>query len=173
MDKRGAAPGQTQSFVQAMGFRTMGGRMLLIDANGDGRAFLEITGDPDQREQDSAAAYARLLAGMQPGRSVRFLQIYWPDEVPRAAFLEAIGDWQPGNRGPLDDLRSNFRRFLKHAPLPFHGRTILEIVIKEESDLEWAAGAAGLLVGGGLEARWLDPDAVMELLAHFFAPTLP
>ena len=73
----------------------------------------------------------------------------------------------------LAELHSGLLHFLRDAPLPFHRRTILEIMVNDEADIEWAAGTADLLAREGIQIRWLEPEDVLDLITWFFQPSLP
>src|SRR3990170_1556469 len=88
--------GSTYGFVLAQGFRKAGADWALIDAGGKTRLFAELSADPDRPEVRPEEAYRALLASMQPGWTVRLLQIFWPDPLPRQAFFEQMQAWQEG-----------------------------------------------------------------------------
>jgi len=83
--------GQSQDFVLGQGLRQVvinssSPYWALVDAKGNLRVFAELTADPDRPDVRPREAYHALLSPMFPGWTVRVLQLFWPDPVPRQAF---------------------------------------------------------------------------------------
>lgn len=168
------APGMTQSLVSALGFTERHGRLLLLDEGRIGRAFLELESDPDHPGARPGEAYEQLLAGLQPGMSVRLLQRFWPDPEPRARFLDQLDRQPKSPPGSLADrLQAGLSEFLRSAPLPFRRRTLLELVIPGPDALEWLDAAEAILSSHGVQVRRLAPEDVQAWAAYIFHPELP
>ena len=85
--------GQSQAFVLARGFRKVGVYWALVGADGSLRLFAEVTADADRPDVRPKEAYQMLLSSIVPGWSVRILQIFWPDPLPRDAFQKQAETW--------------------------------------------------------------------------------
>ncbi|MFH1511918.1 MAG: hypothetical protein ABIG45_01055, partial [Bacillota bacterium] len=85
--------GQSQAFVLAHGFRKVGAYWALVGADNSLRLFAEVTADADRPDVRPKEAYQTLLASIVPGWTVRILQIFWPDPVPRDAFQKQAETW--------------------------------------------------------------------------------
>jgi hypothetical protein len=165
-------PGRTQDFVAARGFEDRAGRVLLLDSDGRGRVLLELTTDADHPHSEPPAAYESLLSTLEPGAQVRFLQILWPDGVPRAAFIRQAAGWPAPEQPFMRELSSDLTSHLSQAPLPYLRRTILEAVLLNDEMWEWVGGAIEILKSYGLNARLLEPADVLELAQWVFNPEL-
>jgi hypothetical protein len=172
MDGASRPPGRTQDFVSARGFGRVGDLDVLFDRDSRGRFFLELMTDADHPRSDPVSAYENLLSTMEPGAQVRFLQIFWPDDRPRAEFSRQAEAWPPAPPGLLAELKTGLTGYLANAPLPFLRRTILEIVTSNAEMADWIGGAVELLKADGLNARPLPPAEVQELARWFFNPVL-
>lgn len=92
--------GSSQSFVIAQGFRQIGEHWGLIGHDGSLRLFAQLTADPDRPAVRPVEAYQTMLSSMQPGWTMRWLQIFWPDPTPRKHFFEHAENWcEPGEEG--------------------------------------------------------------------------
>jgi hypothetical protein len=172
MDAGNRPPGRTQEFVAALGFGEKWGREVLLDRDGRGRLFLELTTDADHPHSEPAAAYESLLSTLEPGAQVRFLQIFWPDDEPRAAFLRQAADQPDPGTAFTSGLLCDLTGYLSHAPLPYLRRTILEIVMVGEESAESVGGAVEILRSHGLISRLLRPAEVQDLARWVFHPVL-
>ena len=109
---------------------------------------------------------------MQPGWTLRLLQLFWPDPEPRLAFQRQAQAWQsPANEG-LDILLQGLTLAVKEAPLPFARRTVLEFVLPGEEGMAWWEGLAGLCAGFGLRVRFLGQQEMEELARWVLNPSL-
>lgn len=164
--------GSTRDFVLAKGFAQVGGHAALIDKDGTRRLFAEIHADPDRPEVRPQEAYQAMLSSMQPGWTLRLLQLFWPDPEPRLAFQRQAQAWQsPANEG-LDILLQGLTLAVKEAPLPFARRTVLEFVLPGEEGMAWWEGLAGLCAGFGLRVRFLGQQEMEELARWVLNPSL-
>ncbi len=164
--------GKTQAFVLASGFHQVGGHWVLYGEDGKSRLFAEITADPDRPDVRPQEAYHALLASMQPGWTVRVLQIFWPDPIPREAFRSQIEEWSQHEQKGMALLQDGLVLFLEIYPLPFMRRTILEFVLPNEDSLLWWEGIAGLFRSYGLQITFLSDDDIRALARWVFNPDL-
>jgi len=164
--------GSTRDFVLAKGFTQVGTHAALIGEDGTRRLFAEIYADPDRPEVRPQEAYQAMLSSMQPGWTLRLLQLFWPDPEPRLAFQRQAQAWQsPANEG-LDILLQGLTLAVKEAPLPFARRTVLEFVLPGEEGMAWWEGLAGLCAGFGLRVRFLGQQEMEELARWVLNPSL-
>ena len=171
MDPVHRSPGRTQEFVAARGFDPAR-HAVLLDREGRGRLFLEITTDADHPHSDPASAYESLLSTLEPGAQVRFLQIHWPDGEPRSQFLRQTASWPETDQDFVSNLRHDLADHLSTAPLPYLRRTILEVVLTNDEMSEWIGGAVEILRSGGLITQLLEAAEVQELARWMFDPIL-
>jgi len=172
MDAGSKPPGRTQDFVVGRGFKSDGDRTVLVDGDGRGRLFLELTTDADHPHSEPSAAYESLLSTLEPGGQIRFLQVFWPDLGPRESFLRQTERWPEPEERFRDALRSDLAVYLATSPLPYLRRTIFEVVITGDEMWEWVEGAVEVLRMHGLAAVKLDPGEVQELARWVFNPVL-
>lgn len=165
-------PGMAQALVLGHGFREIHGQLMLVDEHGAGRAFYELTADPDQAQFTPEEAFNQLVHAMQPGQTLRFLKVHWPNAGPRKAFLGQSSQWDSSVLRLHPEIYRGFEDFLVSAPLPFFGRTLMECVVAGEEDLAWIEGAAGLMRGYGIEARKLPAVELQELAFLVFNPRI-
>jgi hypothetical protein len=166
------AVGSTRDFVLARGFTQVGNHAALIGEDGTRRLFAEVVADPDRPEVRPQEAYQAMLSSMQPGWTLRLLQLFWPDPEPRVAFQRQAQAWQsPANEG-LDILLQGLTLAVQESPLPFARRTVLEFVLPEEEGTAWWEGLAGLCAGFGLRVRFLAQTEVEELARWVLNPSL-
>ena len=115
-----------------------------------------------------------MLSALQPGWTVRLLQIFWPDARPRLVFQEQVAGWGGAEaRGEGQELlNQGLRLHLQAAPLPFVRRTILEFALPGEAGLAWWAGLPGLLTAYGLQVHPLAQDEIEKLAHRLLNPDL-
>lgn len=164
--------GSTRSFVLAKGFTQVGGHAALIGEDDTRRLFAEVYADPDRPEVRPQEAYQAILSSMQPGWTLRLLQLFWPDPEPRLEFQKQVQQWPtPGAEG-LDILRQGLVLAVQEYPLPFVRRTIFEFVLPGDEGIAWWEGLVGACAGFGLKVRFLDPDLVRELYHWVLDPDM-
>ena len=163
-----ASPGKTQHFVIAKGFEIRYGRRMLIDADGYARLFFELSADPDHSHYSPEAAYQQLLLGMQPGSTLRLLNVHWPNPSPRTAFLRQMKEWQTACDDIGPGLHQSLEVFLTRAPLPFFQQILMELVIGSEEQLDWADSLPEWLWSYGIRMRLLTAIEVQDLANHVF-----
>ena len=164
--------GSTRDFVLAKGFTQVGAHAALIGEDGTHRLFAEIYADPDRPEVRPQEAYQAMLSSMQPGWTLRLLQLFWPDPEPRLAFQQQLQAWQsPANEG-LDILLQGLTLAVQESPLPFARRTILEFVLPGEEGTAWWEGLTGLCASYGLRVGFLNQQQVEKLARWVLNPSL-
>jgi hypothetical protein len=164
--------GSSQSFVIAQGFRQVGEHWGLVGHDGSLRLFAQLFADPDRPEVRPGEAYQALLASLQPGWTVRWLQIFWPDPLPREKFFEHAQNWseQGGGGEGFELLRQGLLLFIQEAPLPFIRRTMIEFLSPGEAGMAWWTGLPGLLGAYRVRFKPLSPDEIQELARRIFNP---
>jgi hypothetical protein len=164
--------GSTRTFVLAKGFTQCGSHAALIGEDDMRRLFAEIYADPDRPEVRPMEAYQAVLSSMQPGWTLRLIQLFWPDPEPRLAFQEQVQQWKaPGIEG-LDILHQGLLLAVQEYPLPFVRRTVLEFVLPGDEGTAWWEGLSGLCAGFGLKVRYLDQAAIEGLTRWVLNPNL-
>ena len=96
--------GSTRTFVLGKGIVQIGRYSALIGEDDTRRLFAELYADPDRPEVRPQEAYQAILSSMQPGWTLRLLQLFWPDPVPRLAFQERVEKWGVPSDEGLDIL---------------------------------------------------------------------
>jgi hypothetical protein len=164
--------GFSQEFVLARGLRQIDDLWALVGDDGSLRVFAEVTADPDRPDVRPHEAYQVLLSSMQPGWTVRVLQIFWPDPSPRQAFQEQAKTWNVDGEG-LCLLHQSLLLYTQESPLPFNRRTILEYVLPPgEEGLSWWQGIEGWWYTFGLRVVPLGGNEIQQLAHWIFNPTL-
>src|SRR5512134_751757 len=146
--------GSTRTFVLAKGFTQVGNHAALIGEDDTRRLFAELYADPDRPEVRPQEAYQAVLSSMQPGWTLRLLQLFWPDPEPRLAFQNHVNHWHIPEAEGLDILRQGLLLAIQQYPLPFARRTILEFVFPGEEGTAWWEGLTGLCAGFGLQLHF-------------------
>ncbi|MBI3340115.1 MAG: hypothetical protein HY022_08295 [Chloroflexi bacterium] len=164
--------GSTRTFVLPKGFTQVGNQAALIGEDDTRRLFAEIYADPDRPEVRPQEAYQAMLSSMQPGWTLRLLQLFWPDPEPRLEFQKQVQNWsKPGTEG-LDILHQGLTLAIQEYPLPFVRRTVLEFVLPGDEGIAWWEGLCGLCAGFGLRIRYMDQFAIEELSHWVLNPNL-
>src|SRR5512135_3105092 len=118
--------GSTRTFVLAKGFIQLGNHAALIGEGDTQRLFAELYADPDRPEVRPQEAYQAILSSMQPGWTLRLLQLFWPDPLPRLTFQQQVQGWGSSEGEGLDILRQGLLLAVQEYSLPFVRRTVLE-----------------------------------------------
>lgn len=164
--------GTTHNFVLVQGFAKVGPHDALIGADGTKRLFAELVADPDRPDVRPAEAYQAILTSMQPGWTLRLLQVFWPDSRPRQAFQRQAQGWLvPASEG-LDILHQGLLFAVDQFPLPFERRTILEFVFPGEEGLAWWDGLGGLCQTYGIQCEALNAQHITVLAQRVCSPSL-
>lgn len=164
--------GSTRDFVLAKGFTQVGTHAALIGEDDTRRLFAELYADPDRPEVRPRDAYQTMLSSIQPGWSLRELQMFWPDPDPRLEFQRQVQKWGKPTTEGLDILHQGLLLAVQEYPLPFVRRTVLEFVLPGEEGIAWWEGLSGLCAGFGLRVCYLDQSAIRELAGWILNPHL-
>jgi len=164
--------GSTRTFVLAKGFTQSGSHAALIGEDDTRRLFAELYADPDRPEVRPQEAYQAVLSSMQPGWTLRLMQLFWPGPEPRLEFQKQVQGWkQPDGEG-LDILHQGLLLAVQEYPLPFVRRTVLEFVLPGDEGLAWWEGLSRLCVGFGLRVRYLDQVEIEAVTRWVLNPNL-
>lgn len=164
--------GSTRTFVLAKGFTQVGPHAALIGDDDTRRLFAELYADPDRPEVRPREAYAAMLSSMQPGWTLRLLQLFWPDPQPRLEYQKQVLKWEQPVPEGLDILHQGLLLAVQDYPLPFVRRTVLEFVFPGEEGVAWWDGLNGLCAGFGLRVCYLEQAAVDGLARWVLNPNL-
>jgi len=164
--------GTTRDFVLAKGFTQVGAHAALIGEDDTRRLFAELYADPDRPEVRPQEAYQAILSSMQPGWTLRLLQLFWPDPEPRLNFQKQVQGWWNINTEGLGILHQGLLLAVQEVPLPFVRRTVLEFVLPGEEGIAWWEGIGGMCAGFGLKVQTLDQSAVESLFCWVMNPNL-
>jgi hypothetical protein len=164
--------GSTRTFVLAKGFTQVGSHAALIGEDDTRRLFTELYADPDRPEVRPQEAYQAILSSMQPGWTLRLLQLFWPDPQPRLEYQKQVTNWKPPVTDGLDILHQGLLLAIQEYPLPFVRRTVLEFVLPGDEGIAWWEGLSGLCAGFGLKVRYLDQSAIEDLTRWLLNPSL-
>ena len=164
--------GSTQTFVLAKGFTQVGAHAALVGEDDTRRLFAEIYADPDRPEVRPQEAYRAILSSMQPGWTLRILQLFWPDPEPRLEFQRQVQGWGSPNAEGLDILHQGLLLAVQEYPLPFVRRTVLEFGLPGDEGIAWWEGLSGLCASFGLRVRYLDQHAIEGLTRWVLNPCL-
>ena len=164
--------GSTRTFVLAKGFIQIGNHSALIGEDDTKRLFAEVYADPDRSDVRPQEAYKSILSSIQPGWTLRLLQLFWPDPEPRLEFQKQVQRWKPPSSEGLDILHQGLTLAVQEYPLPFVRRTIFEFVLPGDEGIAWWKGLAGLCAGFGLRIRYLDQTTIESLTRWVLNPNL-
>ena len=155
--------GVSHQFVLARGLTEIGRQSTLVGEDDTKRLFAELYADPDRPEVRPQEAYQAMLSSMQPGWSLRLLQLFWPDPVPRLAFQGQVEKWGEPTVEGLDILFQGLSMSVQEQPLPYNRRTILEFVLPSDEGVAWWEGLSGLCLGFGLRFSTLSSEDIVVL----------
>ncbi len=164
--------GSTRPFVLTKGFTQVNGHAALIGEDDTRRLFAELYADPDRPEVRPQEAYQAILSSMQPGWTMRLLQLFWPDPEPRLAFQKEVQSWQPPANEGLDILYQGLLLAAQQYPLPFVRRTILEFVLPGDEGIAWWEGLSGLCGAFGIRIHYLNQVDIESLVRWILNPGL-
>jgi hypothetical protein len=155
--------GTTHAFVLSKGMCQVGTLTALVVDDDTKRLFAELYADPDRPEVRPQEAYQAILSSMQPGCTLRLLQLFWPDPVPRLTFQERVEKWGAPSDEGLDILFQGLSMSIQEQPLPYIRRTILEFVFPGDEGIAWWEGLGGLCQGFGLRFSPLSDEDILVL----------
>jgi len=164
--------GSTRTFVLGKGFTQAGAHAALIGEDDTRRLFAELYADPDRPEVRPREAYQAILSSMQPGWTLRLLQLFWPDPEPRLAFQRQVQNWKPSEIEGLDILHQGLLLAMQEYSLPFVKRTVLEYVLPGDEGLAWWEGLTGLCAGFGFRVSYLEQVEIEALTRWVLNPNL-
>lgn len=168
----GGAVGSTRTFVLGKGFTQAGTHAALTGEDNTQRLLAELYADPDRPEVRPQEAYQAILSSIQPGWTLRLLQLFWPDPHPRLTFQRQVQGWRSSEGEGLDILRQGLLLAVREYSLPFVRRTVLEFVLPGDEGLAWWEGLTGLCTGFGLRVGYLDQAAIQALTRWVLNPSL-
>lgn len=164
--------GSTRTFVLAKGFIQVGSHTALIGEDDTRRLFAEVYADPDRPSVRPQEAYQAMLSSIQPGWTLRLLQLFWPDPEPRLEFQKQVSQWETPVSEGLGILHQGLSLAVQEYPLPFVRRTVLEFVLPGDEGVAWWEGLGGLCAGFGLRIRFMDQNAIEGLTRWVLNPNL-
>jgi len=164
--------GSTRTFVLSKGFTQVGSHAALIGEDDTRRLFAELYADPDRPEVRPGEAYQAVLSSMQPGWTLRLLQLFWPDPQPRLEFQKQVMKWKKPAAEGLDILHQGLLLSVQEYPLPFVRRTVIEFVLPGDEGIAWWEGLGGLCAGFGLKVRYLNQADIEMLTRWVLNPSL-
>ena len=163
MTKHLVEVGSTHPFVLSKGIVQVGNYSVLVSTDDTRRLFAELYADPDRPEVRPQEAYQAILSSMQPGWTLRLLQLFWPDPVPRLTFQVRVEKWGTPPAEGLDILYQGLSMSIQEQPLPYIRRTVLEFVFPGDEGVAWWDGLSGLCQGFGLRFSPLSGDDIVVL----------
>jgi hypothetical protein len=164
--------GSTRTFVISRGFVQAGTHPALIGEDDTRRLFAELFADPDRPEVRPQEAWQAILTSMQPGWTLRLMQLFWPDPEPRQAFQRQVQGWKILAVEGLDILQQGLILATQEYPLPFVRRTVLEFVLPGEEGTAWWEGLTGLCAGFGIRINYLEQAELEALTRWVLNPNL-
>lgn len=164
--------GSTRAFVLAKGFIQVGNHAALIGEDDTKRLFAEVYADPDRPDVRPQEAYKSVLSSIQPGWTLRVLQLFWPDPEPRLEFQKQVSQWKRPEAEGLDILHQGLSLAVQEYPLPFIRRTVLEFVLPGDEGIAWWEGLVGLCAGFGLRVNYLNEGDLFRLIQWILNPKL-
>jgi hypothetical protein len=164
--------GSTRDFVLGKGIIQIGRHSTLIGEDDTRRLFAELYADPDRPEVRPQEAYQAILSSMQPGWTLRLLQLFWPDPEPRLTFQGRVEKWGVPAEEGLDILFQGLSMSIQEQSLPYIRRTILEFVFPGDEGIAWWEGLSGLCQGFGIRVLFLSTEQIQELAHWMLNPRL-
>ena len=164
--------GTTHVFVLSKGMCQVGTHTALIGDDDTRRLFAELYADPDRPEVRPQEAYQAILSSMQPGWSLRILQLFWPDPDPRLEFQQQLQNWDSPTSEGLDILYQGLLLAVQQYSLPFVRRTVLEFVLPGDQGLAWWEGLSGVCGSFGIRIHYLSQLDIESLTRWILNPNL-
>lgn len=164
--------GSTHPFVLSKGIVRVGNYDALIGDDDTKRLFAELYADPDRPDARPKEAYQALLSSMQPGWTLRLLQLFWPDAEPRLAFQRQVQGWSVPEGEGLAILSDGLALAIQEQPLPYTRRTIIELVFPGDEGLAWWEGVVGICMSFGVRISVLMGEDLQELISKTLNPSV-
>ena len=162
--------GSTLKFVIAQGITQVGPYQALIGFDKTKRLFSELSADTDRPDVHPQDAYKELLYSLQPGWTLRIWQIFWPDIIPRAAFVERTKSWGNHSTEGLGILYDGLVLAAEKTRLPSLRRTFIEFVLPGNEGLAWWESMQGICATYGVQVKYLDAMGIQELAYRIMNP---
>lgn len=162
--------GTTEQFVIAKGFAQAGRCTALVGFDGTKRLFAELFADADRPDVRAEEAYRELFYSLQPGWTIRILQIFWPDPQPRAAFLHGVENWTNHKVEAMDIFHAGLMLAIQETLLPSLRRTFMEFVLPGDEGLAWWEGLKGVCNAFGVQVKYLEAGEIQELAYRIMNP---
>ena len=162
--------GTTEQFVIAKGFTQAGNCPALIGYDGTKRLFAELFADADRPDVRTEEAYRELFYSLQPGWTIRILQIFWPDPQPRSAFLHNVENWTNHKTEALDILHAGLLIAIQETLLPSLRRTFIEFILPGDEGLAWWEGLTGVCTAFGVQVKYLNAEEIQQLAYRIMNP---
>jgi len=162
--------GTTEQFVIAKGFTQAGNCPALIGYDGSKRLFAELFADADRPDVRTEEAYRELFYSLQPGWTIRILQIFWPDPQPRSAFLRNVENWTNHKTEALDILHAGLLIAIQETLLPSLRRTFIEFILPGDEGLAWWEGLTGVCTAFGVQVKYLNAEEIQQLAYRIMNP---
>jgi len=162
--------GTTEQFVIAKGFTQVRNNPALIGYDGTKRLFAELFADADRPDVRTEEAYRELFYSLQPGWTIRILQIFWPDPLPRTAFLRGVEKWGNHKVEALDILHGGLMLAIHETMLPSLRRTFIEFILPGDEGLAWWEGLTGVCTAFGVQVKYLNAEEIQELAYRIMNP---
>ena len=162
--------GTTEQFVIAKGFTQAGNCPALIGYDGTKRLFAELFADADRPDVRTEEAYRELFYSLQPGWTIRILQIFWPDPQPRSGFLHNVENWTNHKTEALDILHAGLLIAIQETLLPSLRRTFIEFILPGDEGLAWWEGLTGVCTAFGVQVKYLSAEEIQQLAYRIMNP---
>ena len=162
--------GTTEQFVIAKGFTQVRNYPALIGYDGTKRLFAELFADADRPDVRTEEAYRELFYSLQPGWTLRILRIFWPDPLPRTAFLRGVEKWANHKVEALDILQGGLMLAIHETMPPSLRRTFIEFILPGDEGLAWWEGLTGVCTDFGVQVKYLNAEEIQELAYRIMNP---
>jgi hypothetical protein len=164
--------GYSQSFVLAKGFTLVDTFDALIGHDDTRRLFAQLSADPDRPEVRPNDAYLSLLNSMQPGWTIRVLQIFWPDPLPRQKYFDLVQRWPPAQHEGTSILLDGLSLAVQEQGIPYTRKTIIEFLHPVPEGTPWWQSIPEICATHGVHVKYMTREEVEALAYWIFNPNL-
>jgi hypothetical protein len=164
--------GYSQSFVLAKGFTMVDTFDALIGHDDTRRLFAQVSADPDRPEVRPHDAYLSLLNSMQPGWTIRVLQIFWPDPLPRQKYFDLVQRWPHAQHEGTSILRDGLSLAVQGQGIPYTRKTIIEFLHPGPEGTPWWQSIPEICATHGVHVKYMTREEVEALAYWIFNPNL-